>query len=194
MTNFDEVTNFRLINLFLFSISFSFISSILVDLKGELLQPEVISFFMILATLSVKTNDYFTKNFNLSQLYKLGNFVHLNLVLITFVYFYDKLLFIYIDSISVILETMIFSAYRIKLDVWLTNNNPSITSDYKVKANSLFADATLIGLFASIFVVKFFGIEYVISIFILYNIIFSIWLFLNWNFFENKMTLSKTTL
>ena len=102
-------------------------------------------------------------------------------------YFYDKLLFVYLDSFLGIAEAAIFSAYSIKLDVHMTDRHPSDVSKFKVFRNSLYADAILIGLsmvWASSLIG---GNDASIMIFIFFNTFFLMWMFYNWNLIENAM-------
>ena len=95
---FDEITQFRLINAFIWGIGFNLILPVLLDLRGELLTAAVITFILIMTTLSVKANKYLVETFTLSKLYKLGVVSHFFFFITAFVYFWDKLLFVYLDS------------------------------------------------------------------------------------------------
>ena len=65
---FDEVTRFRLINSFVLAAGMNLLYPVLADLKGEYLVAWVISAFMIIETLAVKTNRYFIDNFSLDSI------------------------------------------------------------------------------------------------------------------------------
>ncbi len=179
---FDEITRFRLINAFLFGVGFNLILPILLDLRGELLSATIITFILIVTTLSVKTNKYLVK-LHKETLYKIGIFVHSLFLLGTCTYYYDKLLFVYIDSFTGIIEVAIFSAYSIKLDVYLTNNYPDDVKKFQVFKNSNYADATLVGLFIVWGTSYFGGNDYSVITFIFFNIGFTAWMFWNWSFF-----------
>ena len=189
---FDEITRFRLINAFLFGIGFNLILPILLDLRGELLSSTFITFILIVTTLSVKTNIYLVK-LQKENLYKLGIFAHLIFLLGALTYYYDKLLFVYVDSFIGIIEVAIFSAYSIKLDVYLTNNYPKDVKKFQVFKNSNYADATLIGLFIVWITSYIGGNDYSVLAFVIFNIGFTAWMFYNWNFFKeaNDNYLSK---
>lgn len=181
---FDEVTEFRLINAFLTAIGISLLTPVIITLKGLYLAVWVISIFSILSTLSVKTNDFFVKTFGLSSLYKLGIFMHLLLVLSSCVYFYSPMLMIWLDSLMVILVTMVFSAYSILLNNYITHNYPESINDFQVVRNSSWADGFLVGLIVITLITYFLSTSVGVAIFIGFNSMFSLWMIYNWKFFD----------
>ena len=187
INEFDAITRFRLINAFLFGIGFNLIIPVLLDLRGEMLTSTFITFILIVTTLSVKSNQYFINHFTMSSLYKLGIFVHLFFLMGSTLYFYDKLLFVYVDSFLGILETAIFSAYRIKLDVHLAEKYPNKVSNFQVFRNSTFADATLIGLISVWFITFYGGNDSAITTFIGFNILFTSWMMYNFNYIDKHL-------
>ena len=187
LNDFDPITRFRLINAFLFGVGLYLILPVLLDLRGELLTSTFITFILIVTTISVKTNEYLVNNCSMSDLYKLGIFVHLIFTAGAGLYFYDKLLFVYVDSFVGIIEVAIFSSYRIKLDSYLAKHYSNTVSKFQVFRNSSFADATLLGLFITWFATYYGNNGYAISIFLVTNVGFMIWMVLNWNFIDDNI-------
>lgn len=183
--DFDAITTFRLINAFLVSIGMGLLAPVLVILKGTLLPAWVISMFGIINTLSVKTNQYFS-TFDASFLYKLGVVLHVLFVLTALIYFINPLLMIIIDSILVIAEIAIFSAYGIVLNNHIADSYPETMGDFQIVRNSIWADGTLIGLSLSALITTFFGLSGMVISFVLFNAMFSIWMIKNWNFYADK--------
>ena len=188
---FDEITQFRLINTFLFAISFNLILPVLMDLRGELLTSTLITFILIVTTLAVKINKYIIENFTLSEIYKLGNFSHILFFSAGFIYYWNQLYFVYADSFFAIVEVAIFSSYTIKLNVYLADNYADTVGDFHVFRNSIFADGTLIGLFIVWMTSYFSGNTLSVTVFIGYNLIFLAWLLYNWNFIERVLEKNK---
>lgn len=182
---FDKVTRYRLINAFVIAAGMNLLYPVLADLKGEYLVAWVISAFMILETLTVKTNRFFTENFNISQIYKLSVFAHVNFTFVAAFYFWNPLYMIYASMISAIVEVTIFSVFSIMLTNYLTNNYPESIGEFQIVRNSIWADGILIGLFTVTVVTYFFGNSVAIILFIIFNICFSAWLIWNWKFYDN---------
>lgn len=182
---FDKVTRYRLINAFVIAAGMNLLYPVLADLKGEYLVAWVISAFMILETLTVKTNRFFTENFNISQIYKLSVFAHVNFTFVAAFYFWNPLYMIYASMISAIIEVTIFSVFSIMLTNYLTNNYPESIGEFQIIRNSIWADGILIGLFTVTVVTYFFGNSVAIILFIIFNICFSSWLIWNWKFYDN---------
>ena len=183
---FDEVTRFRLINSFVLAAGMNLLYPVLADLKGEYLVAWVISAFMIIETLAVKTNRYFIDNFSLDSIYKLSVIAHVNFTLVASFYFWNPLYMIYADMIAAIVDVTIFSAFSIMLTNYLTNNFPESMSEFQIVRNSIWADGILIGLVLVTGITFFFGNAYAISAFLVFNTLFSAWLIKNWNFYKNK--------
>ena len=182
---FDKVTKFRLINAFLIAAGMNLLYPVLADLKGEYLVAWVISAFMIIETLAVKTNRYFVDNFSLSLIYKLSIIAHINFTLVAGLYFWNPLYMIYGDMIAAILDVSIFSAFSIMLNNYLTNNYPESMNEFQIVRNSIWADGILLGLFTVTAITYFFGNSVAIILFIIFNICFSSWLIWNWKFYDN---------
>ena len=192
LDTFDPITRFRLINAFIFGIGFHLILPVLLDLRGELLTAAVITFILIMTTLSVKTNNYLVENLTLSEIYKVGLVSHLFFFGTAFMYFYDKLLFVYLDSFFAIIEMAIFSAYSIKLTNYLSDNYPEKMSEFQVFRNSIIADATLIGLAIVWLTSTFNGNDLSIIVFLVFNFGFTIWMMYHWNFIRDILGKNKT--
>ena len=182
---FDEVTRFRLINSFVLAAGMNLLYPVLADLKGEYLVAWIISAFMIIETLAVKTNRYFVDNFSLSLIYKLSIIAHINFTLVAGLYFWNPLYMIYGDMIAAILDVSIFSAFSIMLNNYLTNNYPESMNEFQIVRNSIWADGILLGLFTVTAITYFFGNSVAIILFIIFNICFSSWLICNWKFYDN---------
>jgi len=181
---FDKVSEFRLQNSFLVAIGMSLIAPILITLKGTLMVAWVISVFAIFNMLAVKTNDYFVNNFSMSTLYRMGNITHFLLIISAGLYFFNPLLMIWLDSILVITEVAIFSAYSIALTNYLTDNYPKDMKDFQIIRNSSWADGALVGLGLITIVTFFFPLGYAVGTFMIFNTVFSLWLLKNWNFYN----------
>lgn len=182
----DEITEFRLINSFLVSVGFAILAPIIIVLKGAFLMVWVISLFSIAATLAVKSNKYLTEKFTISELYKLGIFIHLMFIISTLFYFLSPVLMVWLDSSLVILETAVFSSYSILLNNYITDNFPKSMQSFQVIRNSSWADGSLLGLSLITLVTYFSTTEVGLIVFIIYNFLFSLWLIYNWSFFDNK--------
>ena len=182
---FDKVTKFRLTNAFLIAAGMNLLYPVLADLKGEYLVAWVISAFMIIETLAVKTNRYFVDNFSLSLIYKLSIIAHINFTLVAGLYFWNPLYMIYGDMIAAILDVSIFSAFSIMLNNYLTNNYPESMNEFQIVRNSIWADGILLGLFTVTAITYFFGNSVAIILFIIFNICFSSWLICNWKFYDD---------
>lgn len=183
--SFDEITRFRIINAIVVYFGLNLLVPSIVNLRGELLTSTMISLIMIALTLSVKINNYITK-FSISEVYKIGNIFHLFLTVSTLIYFYNPWYFIYLNAVLGIIEIAIFSSYSIQLDEYLAKNYPEKVKDFKIYRNSKMADSTLLGLGVSGVLTAFVSIDSVFVLFIIYNGIFSVWLFWNWRFFDRK--------
>lgn len=188
---FDEVTRFRLINAFLVAIGMSLLAPLIITLKGTLMLAWVISIFAIFNMLAVKTNDFMVENFSISQLYRMGVITHILLILAAGLYFWNPLLMIWLDSSIVILETAIFSSYSIVLTNYITDNFPNDMKKFQIVRNSSWADGALTGLGIITLITFFFPLSYAIGFFMVYNILFSMWMINNWNFYDNIKGLNK---
>ncbi len=184
LKRFDKFTRFRLVNAFIVAIGVNLIIPIMSDLKGEYLVSWIISAFLILETISIKTNRYFVDNFSIDRLYKISIFAHLSFTLVAALYFWNPLLMIYADMITAIIDVSIFSAFSIKLNNYLTDNYPDSMSEFQIIRNSIYADGILLGLSIVTVLSYLFGNSIVVIIFIVFNTIFSIYLIKNWNFYS----------
>lgn len=183
---FDEVTRFRLINAFVLAAGMNLLYPVLTILKGQYLAAWIVSVFMIVETLSTKTNRYFVENFTLDTIYKLSCFAHVNFTVIALLYFYDQLTMLYFEMIVSIIDCTIFSAFSIMLNNYLTKNYPENMSEFQIIRNSVWADGIILGLSLVSCITLFFGNDIAIICFLIFNTIFSLWLIKNWNFYKNK--------
>ena len=192
INQFDDVTKFRLINTFVIAAGMNLLYPVLADLKGEYLAAWVISSFMIIETLAVKTNRFFIDNFSLSKMYKISVFAHINFTLVAALYFINPLYMIYGDMIAAIFDVTVFSAFSIMLTNYLTNNYPENMSEFQIVRNSIWADGILLGLTAVTLITYFFGNDIAIICFLIFNICFSSWLIYNWKFYDNINNIKRT--
>ena len=183
--NFDKVSEFRLINSFLVAIGMSLLGPILITLKGTLLLPWIISVFAIAGMLAVKSNDYFVGRFSIGELFKMGNILHIFFVMVACIYFINPSIMIYLDSVLLIIEMAVFSAYSIVLNNYITEHYPKDMSNFQIVRNSSWSDGALIGLSIITITTYFYSVGVGIVIFVIYNTGFSIWLFYNWNFYDD---------
>ena len=186
INQFDDVTKFRLINAFVIAAGMNLLYPVLADLKGEYLAAWVISSFMIIETLAVKTNRYFIDNFSLSSMYKISIFAHINFTAVAALYFWNPLYMIYGDMIAGIFDVTIFSAFSIMLTNYLTNNYPESMNEFQIIRNSIWADGILLGLVIVTMITYFYGNDIAIICFLIFNICFSAWLIYNWRFYDGK--------
>ena len=163
---------------------------IIIDLKGEYLAPWVISSLMIGEVLSAKYQGYFVEKFSLSDLYKLGMGVHSVLVVIMFVYFYDKMFFVVSLSVLAILEIVVFGAFSIKLDVFQMNNFSDTVQDFKIVRNSVVADATVLGLGVSA-LLSYYSVNIAVLVSLVCQSLFSGYFLYNWNYISNIIEKDK---
>lgn len=188
LNTFDEISRFRIINAIAVYFGLNLLIPIIADLRGELLSTAMISIIMITLTLSVKVNVYITR-FSISTVYKLGNIFHLLLTISTVVYFYNPLWFVYLNAFLGIIEVAIFTSYSIQLDEYLAKKYSSTVARFKIYTNSKKADATLLGLGITSILSSYFNLNIIFILFIVYNAVFSLWLFWNWNYFDVRKNL-----
>lgn len=184
ISSFDTVTQFRIRNALLIMFGIHLILPILIDLRGELLSTAFISMIMIATTLSMKTNQFFVDKFSISQLYKIGLFIHFTLLMGGFLYFINHFYFVVIDSLISILETAILLSYSIKLDVYQAKEFPEDVEAFKIFRNTSMADVILMGLGIVAFITYFFERDTAVYLFIIVNIPISVYLFKNWKFYD----------
>jgi hypothetical protein len=159
---------------------------VITDLKGEYLVAWVISSFMILETLAIKTNRWFVDKYTLSQVYRMSVIAHINFTLIALLFFISPLYMVIGDSVAAIIDVTIFSAFSIMLTNHLTENHPESMSEFQIVRNSTWADGILIGLTLVTLITFFWGNAVAVTAFIIFNVCFSSWLVYNWNFFKDK--------
>lgn len=121
----------------------------------------------------------------MGQLYKMGIFSQILFVLFVSSYFFDPNIMIYGNTIIIIINIAIFSAYSIKLNNYITNYFYETFHNYQVVRNSIIADGTIIGLSLATFILYFFNISYGLIFFMIINSLFILWMFFNYNIFDN---------
>ena len=185
LNTFDKITKFRLQNAFIYALGLNLLIPIMIDLKGEYLLPWVISMFLVIETLVVKTNNFMTSKFTMEQLFKMGIFAHCLVVSFVATYFINPNIMIYGNTIAIIVQIGIFSAYSIKLNNYIINNYSESFHKFQVVRNSIIADGTILGLSIITGVLYFFNITIGLCLFITYNTIFILWMFCNYNIFKD---------
>jgi len=183
---FDEVTNFRLINSFIVALGFSMLIPVLTILQGTLMLAWVISVFEILKMIGVKTNEILVHTFSTHQLYKTTILLHIFYTIGAGLYYLHPIVMIYIDSFLSLMEIVVISAYSIKLNSYIAKYYPDSVSTFQIVKNSSYADGALIGLLLSTITLYFLPISYTIGVFILVNTLFGCWLVYNWNFYKGE--------
>jgi len=181
---FHPITKFRITNALLVMFGIHLILPVLIDMRGELLSTTFISMIMIATTLAMKTNKYFVENYNFSQLYKMGVFIHFIFFIGGFLYFINPMLFVIVDSLLSVLETSILMSYSIKLDVYQAKHIPAEVEPFKIFRNSSVADVTLLSLGLVTIITSLFQRDIAVYIFLGFNFFVSIRLFSNWKFFD----------
>lgn len=184
---FDTITKFRLLNSFVVTVAITTLTPIIISMKGEYLVPWLISVLIFLETVSAKTNGYFVEKFNISGLYKLGIIVHISLMFIMVVYYFDPLIFVLLDCLFGIMAIAVFGSFSIALDVYQSTYFLKDVQDFKVVRNSIIADATLIGLTVSFLMTFFFTVKVAITVVLVYHTIFSMYLLYNINYIDDNM-------
>jgi len=183
---FDKVTQFRLINAFCFALSFNIIMPVILQLKGQIMAAYIISIFMILGTLSVKTNRVVVEKFSIPQLFKIGVFIHFIYLITSSIYFWDKSYFIYIDSTLGIIDIIFFSALSIKLNKYLAVHYPDSVSEFGITRNNQYANGTLSGLLIAT-ITSFYNLELTVICSIIVGFLFTLWMIKNWSYYECNM-------
>lgn len=184
---FDLISKFRLLNSFASTVALTTLTPIIIDMKGEFLVPWLISVLIFLETISAKTNGYFVEKFNISGLYKLGILVHISLMLILVVYYFNPLYFILLDCVFGILAIAVFGSFSIALDVYQSTYHLKDVQDFKVVRNSVIADATLIGLTVSFLLTFFFSVTVAITVVLVYHTLFSFYMLYRFNYIDDNM-------
>jgi len=174
--NFDDVTKLRIINLGFISFSMGLIAPIETSLKGTYLLPWVISIFSILHTLAVKTNSYMINKLRLQDFYDIGILIHFLYIPIFLLFFYSAPLMVYASLTLMVVEVMVFSAFSIKLNTYLVDNFPQKMESFQVTRNSVGADSSIFGMSLAIIIDLFFGIGGSIIVFVILNLLLSLWL------------------
>jgi len=185
LTLFDDVTRFRLVNLFYFTMGLCLLTPVIADLKGELLLPWIISAFMLMEQLTVKLNRLIVQ-YSLSTIYRAGAIVHVLFTFGTLLYWYNPLVMLYWDMSFALIVMAVFNSYSIKLNSYITNNFPDTMTEFQIVRNSISADAFVIGLAISTLINYFYNPSISIMCFFICNSLFTTRLLSNWNFFENK--------
>jgi MFS family permease len=183
---FDKVTELRLINAFIVAIGIALLTPILISLKGLYLAAYIISMFAILQSLAVKTNNWVVSHITIENMFRLSILIHLTFVLISCIYFWSPFYMVIAESILGILEVSLFSSFSISLNTYLTEEYPQDMSKFQILRNGIWADGYLIGLGSITLITYFSTIGAGVLAFIIFNTIFSIWLFTKWNFYKDN--------
>ena len=166
---------------------FSIISPVLISLYGEQLLVWVISAFLILNNLALKTNKVVVKHFSICSLYRIGVLVVLLFIICYVLYFVSPFIMIVFQSCLTVLEIIIFSAYSIKLDEYLATNYPNTFKDFSIARNSLKTDGFLVGLGISTVLSLLFGDKIIILFTLFCLMVYLLWLLYNFNFYLKRI-------
>jgi len=180
----DEVTQFRLMNAFLVSICIGIMAPALISLQGTLMLPWLIAIFSILHQLTAKTNGYFT-TFKTETLYKMTVIINIFLLLVTFVYFWNPLVMIYLESILGISAWAIIVAYRIKLNNYIAKKHSESMGKFQILQNNILADGSLTRPGGVTLVMIPFHIFGAVILYVIIQSIFVGFLLSNWNFYND---------
>ncbi len=183
---FDSITELRLINAFFVAIGIALLSPIIISLKGIYLTAWLISIFIIIQTLAVKTNKLIVNNLTIEQMFRISIFMQFLFIILSGLYFYSPLLMVLFDSIIGIIEVSFFTSFSIALNNYITKNCPDDMSDFQVIRNSSSADGFLLGLIITTIINYLFSIGATIIVFIVFNICYTLWLLSKWNFYKGN--------
>lgn len=181
---FDELTNFRLVNAYIQSFTSSIVAPLFISLKGSLLSIEMITLFVIMGTLAVNANKHLAV-YGIAGLYKIGIIIQIAIILGSGIYYYDKVIFLYIDLIIITCTIAIFSTFSIVLNQHQAETQPNIVKEFNIVRNSIVAEAFLIGLGLSFIVITFLGEEWIIAFYIAFQSMFAFWLLKNYTFYDD---------
>jgi len=184
---FDKITTFRLINVFIVAFGFNMFIPVLTKLQGQLMLAYIIALFSIAHTLAVKSNEIFVHSFSMDKLFKMTVVWHIFYIISTGLYFWNPSIMIYVDSIFSLIEVAVISSYNITLNNHITKYYPKSMSKFQIVRNSAWADGSLIGLLLSTITLYFLPLCYTVGVFILVNTVFAFWLLKNWNFYNKMM-------
>lgn len=180
----DEITQFRLFNAFIFAIGINLLIPVLIDLKGEYLAAWAISLFLIGEQLIVKTNRWLTDNYNTGDIFHMGIFIHVLIILTAGLYFINPLWMILAEASLSVIIIAVFGAYTIKLNNHLADNHPKSMNEFQILRNSTWADGLLIGLLAATLITYFSTNGVAIACFVVWNSMYTLWMIRNWNFYK----------
>jgi len=186
---FDAITQFRLLNSFIFAIGFNLLVPVLIELKGECLTAWGISVFLIGEQLIVKTNRYIS-SLSIDTVYHLGILTHLLFICSALLYFINTLYMVLAEGVVSIIVVAVFGAYSIKLNTYLAETYPKSMTDFQILRNSTWANGLLIGLLCCSTLTYFINNSAAIIAFIIWNSFFTIWMISNWNFYSNHSDIS----
>jgi len=183
---FDKITEFRLINAYIFALAFGIIGPILIILKGQFMLAWIISLFSIFSVVSVKFNEYMVETFDLSTIYKIGVMINISLSFSTLIYFYSPMIMVYVDSFIGIIEVAVFSSYSIMLNNYITKYYPDDMNKFQIVRNSTWADGQLLGLLIVTILTFFYSLIVSILFLIIFEVFFNVWLVKNWHYFDEN--------
>ena len=184
LNGFDNITKFRLINSFLAAVVMGIMLPITIHLKGMYMLPYIIGLFSIATLLSVKTNRFMVENFNLNILFKMGIIVNTLIFLLALLFFYDEVITAYILSILGIFEVIVFSAYSIRLNNYITKYTPNKIQEFQITKNNISANGSILGSVLITVTTYFSNITCGVIVLSVVSFLVSLWLIINWNFFN----------
>ena len=185
LQDLDDVTRFRLMNAFFVAIAIGVMGPALITLKGTLMIPWVIAVFSILHQLTAKTNEYLS-SFDIGTVYRMSAILNVLILLVTLTYFWSPLVMVYLESTLAIMEWAVISAFTIQLNNYIAKKHPESMHLFQLRRNNIWMDGSLLGLLGATLIMIPFHITGAILLFLVVQVLFTLWLLRNWNFFEGR--------
>ena len=143
--NFDQFIKMQLYMVATVSLSWSLMVPIIIKLQGVLWTASIISGYLIIQKLSVFIYPYF-KNWLLKQSYKYLIILDVFYMLSLPIYFYDPLIFIYVETGLVVIYGLIMNVFGINYDAFLMNKySTNIFKDIQYVERIYMACAGIVG-------------------------------------------------
>ena len=140
-----KFSRFKLFNNFIIAVIMGMFLPLLVQLKGLYMPVTMISIFFILEKLALKTNDWFDKKFNLPEIFKMSILINILYLFIIPFYWINKYVLTYGLSLLTVMEIAIFTIYKIKFSVFLSEQDIEEFKEYQKLSNAVFAEGIILG-------------------------------------------------
>lgn len=145
LQDFDQFIKMQLYAITIVSLSWSLMVPIIIKLQGVLWTASIISGYLIIQKLSVFIYPYF-KNWLLKQSYKYLIILDVFYMLSLPLYFYDPLIFIYVEAGLVVIYGLIMNVFGINYDAFLMNKySTNIFKDIQYVERIYMASAGIVG-------------------------------------------------